>query len=328
MNEPSIVQHLFDVLDQSASLIEESQSVTYLEALCMTAENIHQDRIVQKDLEKQLGPLYDTFFREGMTAEDVRRAYQLAVLKGMKTGTQLNHQMTPDSIVLFMGYLLSKLLPSDTFSMLDPAAGTCNLLTGMINQSQSETIEGYAVEVDDLLIKVAYNNANLQQRNIEFFHQDSLRPMLIDPVDITVCDVPVGYYPDKENASQFTLSNINGQIYSHFLMIEQGLKYTKEAGYLMYLVPNDLFSQDEGNKLHGFLKDQAVIIGLLQLPASMFKDQRHAKSIMIMQKKGPDVEPPKQALLAELPSFSNERALSEMMTRINDWFHSHWSKQK
>lgn len=328
MQERSTVENLFEIFDQSASLIEKDKDVSYLEALCLTGENIFQDSIEQDNLKDKLKPLYDAFFQEGMTGEDVRRSYQLAVLKGMKNGTQPNHQMTPDSIVLFMGYLLSKLMPAKQFSVLDLAVGTGNLLTGIMNQSESEHIDGYAVEIDELLLKLSYTNANLQQKDIEIFHQDSLRPLLIDPVDITICDTPVGYYPDKENAREYKLGDINGEAYSHFLMIEQGLKYTKQAGYLVYLVPNELFTQDSEKKFHHFLKDEAVILGLLQLPSSMFNNQSQAKSILIMQKQGPNVILPKQALLAELPSFSDQRKLSEMMVNIDDWFQNHLTNRK
>ncbi|MBM7644818.1 site-specific DNA-methyltransferase (adenine-specific) [Scopulibacillus daqui] len=320
----SMVDHLFAIFDQSAELIEKEEDVSYLEALCLTGENIFRETVSQKSLENKLSGLYAHFFQEGMSAEDVRRSFQLAVLKGMKSSTQTQHQMTPDSVVIFIGYLVNRLLSSrQQFSILDPAAGTGNLLTGIMNQSHTDDIRGYGVEIDDLLIKLACTNANLQQKDIEFFHQDSLRPMLVDPVDITVCDSPVGIYPDQKNAETFKLGKVDSQSYSHFLMIEQGLKYTKQAGYLVYLIPNDLFIQDKNKVFHKFLYDEAVILGLLQLPISLFQNEKHARSILILQKKGPHVVPPKQALLAEMPRFSNKEAMSKMMVKLNDWFQHH-----
>ncbi|MFC7393646.1 class I SAM-dependent methyltransferase [Scopulibacillus cellulosilyticus] len=324
MMQRSMVDHLFKIFDQSAALIEKEENVTYLEALYLTGENIFNEKVGQNNLRKELTPLYIDFFKEGMSAEDIRRSYQLAVLKGMKSSTQSQHQMTPDSVVIFIGYLVNRLLStSEHFSILDPTVGTGNLLTGVMNQSHTDDIKAYGVEIDELLIKLAYTNANLQQKDVEFFHQDSLRPMLIDPVDITVCDTPVGIYPDKENTESFKLGKALKQSYSHFLMIEQGLKYTKQAGYLVYLIPNDLFTQDEDKIFHKFLHDEAVILGLLQLPISMFQNEKHAKSILILQKKGPHVVPPKQALLAEMPRFSNKEAMSQMMVKLNDWFQHH-----
>lgn len=51
----------------------------------------------------------------------------------------------------------------------------------------------------------------------------------------------------------------------------------------------------------------------------MFKDEAQAKSILILQKKGEDAMPPKQALLANLPSFANQQAMREMMAKLDQW---------
>ncbi|MFB8735451.1 hypothetical protein ACEQPO_21880 [Bacillus sp. SL00103] len=46
--------------------------------------------------------------------------------------------------------------------------------------------------------KVVWAQANLEEKEVELFHQDSLEPALISPVDVTVCSLPVGYYPNDE----------------------------------------------------------------------------------------------------------------------------------
>ena len=43
------------------------------------------------------------------------------------------------------------------------------------------------------------------KKEIEFFHQDSLAPFLMDPVDLIVSDLPVGYYPDDIRANDYEL---------------------------------------------------------------------------------------------------------------------------
>ena len=62
--------------------------------------------------------------------------------------------------------------------------------------------------------------------------------------------------------------------------------------------------------------------GLLQLPVSMFKT-KNAKSIFVLQKKGANVTMPKQALLVELPKFSNMKAMEDIMDQLNTWFATH-----
>ena len=43
-----------------------------------------------------------------MENEQIRKALQLAILKGMKESSQPNHQMTPDAIGMFISYLVGK----------------------------------------------------------------------------------------------------------------------------------------------------------------------------------------------------------------------------
>lgn len=330
MSQTSLVDHLFSILDESTTILMNQFDVTYLEALAMTGENIYHEKITQDvpfDIKEKLKGLYDDFFQEGMTDEEVRRAFQLNLLKGMKASTQPHHQMTPDGIVLFMGYLLNKLVAKyETYSILDPAVGTANLLTALMNHSEGE-VTGMGVEVDQDLVRLAEVTINLQQKQVELYHQDSLRPLLIDPVEVVVCDCPVGYYTDEDNAKAFQLAPQDGKAYSHYLLIEQALHYTKPSGYLMFIVPNDLFQSDEDKKLHEFLYEESYILALLQLPISLFKDPIHAKSILILQKKGPEAHQPEQVLLADLPDFTNQSSLSNIIQQIDDWFMDYHKKE-
>ncbi|MEH7387473.1 class I SAM-dependent methyltransferase, partial [Bacillus sp. JJ1521] len=181
-------------------------------------------------------------------------------------------------------------------------------------------IKSYGIDVDDLLVKVAYVSANLQQHTIQFYNQDSLEPLYIEPMDVVVSDLPVGYYPNDVGAASFELHAKEGHSYAHHLFIEQSLKYTKAGGYLFFLVPNHLFTSEYAKELNSFLKEHSVIQGMIQLPLSLFKNENAAKSIFIIQKKGPEVKAPKQALLANLPKFSNQTAMAGIIKQIDDWF--------
>lgn len=96
-------------------------------------------------------------------------------------------------------------------------------------------MSGFGVEVDEVLIKLALVNANLQKHAIEFFHQDGLAPLYIDPVDAVVSDLPVGYYPNEIGASEYKLKADEGMSYAHHLFIEQSVKHTKEWRVLILL---------------------------------------------------------------------------------------------
>ncbi|MFY0162640.1 class I SAM-dependent methyltransferase [Bacillus anthracis] len=323
------VETLFSIFDSSAVVLRKELDVTYLEALVETGDNLFEGAILQEELSEaaieRLNREYSTFNEETYKGEEIRKAFQLAILKGMKEGVQANHEMTPDAVGMFMSYLFHKFMQGQNeITVLDPAIGTGNLMTTVFNSAKEGlTMSGFGVEVDEVLIKLALVNANLQKYAIEFFHQDGLAPLYIDPVDAVVSDLPVGYYPNEIGASEYKLKADEGMSYAHHLFIEQSVKHTKEGGYLFFLVPNFIFESDQAPKLHAFIKETCFIQGLLQLPVSMFKNEKNAKSIFVLQKKGPSVTMPKQALLVELPKFSNMKAMEDIMDQLNTWFATH-----
>lgn len=323
------VETLFSIFDSSTVVLRKELDVTYLEALVETGDNLFEGAILQEELSEaaieRLNREYSTFNEETYKGEEIRKAFQLAILKGMKEGVQANHEMTPDAVGMFMSYLFHKFMQGQNeINVLDPAIGTGNLMTTVFNSAKEGlTMSGFGVEVDEVLIKLALVNANLQKHAIEFFHQDGLAPLYIDPVDAVVSDLPVGYYPNEIGASEYKLKADEGMSYAHHLFIEQSVKHTKEGGYLFFLVPNFIFESDQAPKLHAFIKETCFIQGLLQLPVSMFKNEKNAKSIFVLQKKGPSVTMPKQALLVELPKFSNMKAMEDIMDQLNTWFATH-----
>ncbi|MBS4199980.1 class I SAM-dependent methyltransferase [Bacillus sp. FJAT-49732] len=320
------VEKLFMLFDETAEILQEELDCTYLEALAESGENLFHDDILQESLSevtrKRLKRKYADIIIASYAAEDIRKAFQLSILKGMKGHIQPNHQMTPDTIGFIISYFTDKFLGAKTdLSILDPAVGTGNLLSTIINrQGNASQTRAFGVEVDELLINLAYVGANLQKQQTEFFQQDALEPLFIDPVDLVVCDLPIGYYPNDIQASQFELNASKGHAYAHHLFIEQSIKHTKPGGYLFFLIPNGLFESEEASKLHTYLKRTVYIQGVLQLPLSLFKDNNAGKSILILQKKKPGIEAPKEVLLATLPKLSNKEALDKMMLGMEKWF--------
>lgn len=322
----SNIEVLFSILDTSTIILRNELDFTYLEALAEAGDNIFEGAILQEGLRQsaieRLQREYGKFHEETYTSEDIRKAVQLCLLKGMKEGIQATHEMTPDAVGMFMSYLFNKFTMGQTgLTVLDPAVGTGNLLTTLFNHREKGVqMSGFGVEVDDVLLRLAFMNANLQKHSIELFHQDGLAPLYIDPVDAVVCDLPIGYYPNEERAKEYTLRAENGLSYAHHLFIEQSIKHTKEGGYLFFLIPNFLFTSDQTSKLQQFIHEHCHIQGVLQLAVSMFKNEKNAKSIFVLQKKGLGIQPPKQALLVELPAFSNLKATESIMIQLNQWF--------
>jgi site-specific DNA-methyltransferase (adenine-specific) len=321
----SPMETIFNVFNETTDILKDELSCTYLEGLAETGENLFHEDVLQEELseitKKRLKKIYDELKITNYTNEEIRKAYQLVILKGMKDSVQPNHQMTPDSIGLVIGYLIKKFYEKvPTFTLLDPAVGTGNLLTTILNHLSPKEVNAFAVDIDDLLLKLAYIGANLQKHPIEFLNQDTLHSLFVDPVDAVVCDLPVGYYPNDMGAESYQLKADQGHSFAHHLFIEQSIKHTKSGGYLFFLIPNDLFDSKEAPKLHAFLQEHVYIQGILQLPLSIFKNQQAAKSILILQKKAIEVEAPKQVLIATLPSLSNQQAMENIIQKIEKWF--------
>ena len=314
---------LFEWIDKTTISLQNSMDETYLDSLNMTLEalfygglNRKVDITIQQKVAKQL----QTVDIEQMDVMEIRKAIQFAVLKGMKKSTQPQHSMTPEAISLFVGYLAEKLMKKhQEVRVFDPASGTGNLLLIVMGHITQLT-KAYASEIDPTLIKLSALSANLQKKQVEFFHQDSLRPLLLDPVDLVVSDLPVGYYPDDVQASNFNLKSEKGHTYAHHLFIEQSLHYTKDGGFLIFIIPDNLFDSEQSNILQPFIQKTCHIIGLLQLPETAFASKENKKSILILQKKGANTKPVNQPLLVILPSFSEPDAMENIIVKINQWF--------
>lgn len=319
----SPVEELFTVFNETALIIQEELEYTYLESLALTGENIFQAAILQEELselsKKRLRKSYEGIKLAKYTKEETRKAFQLVILKGMKENTQPNHQMTPDSIGILFGYLVQKFYTKDELRLLDLAVGTGNLLTTVMNHQQGKNIAAYGVDIDDLLLQLALVNANLQEQQVEFFNQDSLEHLFIDPVDVVVSDLPVGLYPNDVRSNEFKVKSDNGHTYAHHLFIEQSMNYLKPGGYAFFVIPNNLFESEQADKLHDYIKEDVHIQGILQLPETLFKNKQSAKSILILQKKGNNIVAPKQVLLAKVPSFSNMRAMEKVLSELDIW---------
>ncbi|TAA69651.1 class I SAM-dependent methyltransferase [Planococcus salinarum] len=300
----SSMENIFNFIDQHTTEIQQQQENSYLESLLTTTEK-WLDGVIQPDGEAG--------------KEDIRKAIQLAVLKGMKEHIQPHHQMTPDALGLLMGYLVELFVKKEQATILDPAAGTGNLLFTIMNYLDGK-LQGAGVEIDELLIKLASNTGNLVQQPVTLYLQDALQPLLIDPVDAIVSDLPVGYYPNDENAATYELKAEEGMSYAHHLFIEQSLKHTAEGGYLFFIVPKALFESPMADQLHTYLKKTAHIQSVMELPDTLFKNASHAKAILVLQKKKEGLKAPREVLLARVPNMSKPDSMSKFFAQVSNWF--------
>ncbi|MFD1927136.1 class I SAM-dependent methyltransferase [Sporosarcina siberiensis] len=296
------IENIFSFIDTYT----ESTEVLYLEAIIEACELW----LSGKQIPELSGDV---------TKEEIRRGIQLAVLKGMQQSAQPHHQMTPDSIGMLLGHIVEKLTKDkETFTIFDPAVGTGNLLYTVMNAVEGEIVAS-AVEIDELLVRLSAVTGELLQQPVSFLIQDALRPLLIDPVDIAICDLPVGFYPDDENGLNFKLMPATGHAYAHHLFIEQTMNHTKPGGHALFIVPENLFDSEQSKNLHPFLKEHSIIRAVIQLPESLFKNASHAKSILILRKPFPEMKATPEVLLAKVPNMKDKHAMALFLQKIDIW---------
>ena len=301
-------EQIFSFLNEKAENYEQNEGIPFLEGLLQSLEDVLDEK--------------ETWVGEDASKEEIRKAIQIAILKGMRKSSQPNHQMTPDTLGLLVGYFVEQFyenkLKDGKLSILDPAVGTGNLLMTVMNKFD-EKVEATGIEVDELLIRLAADTAELLQQPVMLYHQDALQKMLVDPVDAVVCDLPVGYYPNEEVALDYELCAHEGMSYSHHLFIEQSLNHTKSGGYLFFLVPATLFESEQSKELNKYIKKNAWIQAVIQLPENLFASRAHEKSILILQKQDENLKAPREVLLAKVPNMSNINALSMFFEKVRIW---------
>lgn len=324
---------LFNDMDQAILLLQNELTVSYVEALAETLQNLSFDGQAQQlegqpsdKVIKTLNSIYENLKLKEESSETVRKLIQLAFIKAIKEDKiQTNHQMTPDTIAYLIAYFISELKKDSTESLHihDLASGTGNLLMVVMDylQKRGNTVSAEAVDNDDLLIALASNSANLQNWNqqIQFVHSDSLQELLIEPADIAVADLPVGYYPLDERAKKFETSFEEGHSFAHFLMIEQHLKYLKDSGWGFFIIPKNLFESDEGGHLIKWLKGKGYLQAVLNLPETLFQSASMQKAILIIQKEGENAKQTKQVLLGNIPNIKDAMKMKEFLELFHNW---------
>lgn len=320
---------LFELLSQSIALIQKDTKWSYLEAFIENLENqldgytVAPNHLYQRETINQLNTVYQSISTKGFEDQAKKEAAELALVKGMREDhLQANHQLTPNSISLFLSYLIELMVEDKShLHILDLALGTGNLLSTIYYfiEKDNREIHLYGIDNDELLIAVASSYFAFQNVAIELLHGDALDNLLIEPMDLIIGDLPVGYYPIDEKAQQFNASFAEGHSYTHFLLIEQALNYLKEGGFGFFLVPSNTFEIDSGKILLKTIQEKGHLQGLVHLPKELFQQEKARKSILMIQKQGEEVQQASEVLLAQAPMFDDQEKFEEFLGQISQW---------
>lgn len=327
----TLIERLYKGINDSALLLKEALGLSYIEAYIETAENILDGRTTRvidgqpdEGTAGRLNDIYSHLELEIASPEEIRRANQFVLLKAAQDDyIQANHRVTPDLVGQIMAYLsLLFIDKEEELHLVDFGVGTGNLLTTVMNELQSEGvhIKATGIDVDDLLLSAAIVNSSMQgHQDIQFIKQDTLTNLFIEPADIAISDLPVGYYPDDEQAENFNLSFDEGHSYAHFLFIEQALNYLKENGLAFFVVPSAIFQDEKAKSLIQYTHEIGFFQAIIQLPRNFFKNEQSQQSIVLIQKKGSRARQAKEVLIARAPDFTQKEKVFSFFNDIAVW---------
>ncbi|QIL46092.1 class I SAM-dependent methyltransferase [Vagococcus coleopterorum] len=324
------VEKGFELLDQCVTLMQGSLNSTFIDSYIEVAGNLVnnyqvqvQDGLPNAETATKLTELYTEFKNLDLAKEERRKVTQLVLLKGtMAEPLQPNHQLTPDSLGFLFVYLAEQLLGDDKrLTLLDLTAGMGNLMmTVMTNlELAGYKVWGTGVDVDDTLLTITALNSQILEQEIQLFHQDSLQNLLLEPSDFAIADLPIGYYPDDENAQNFVTGVAEGHSYAHHLLMEQSMAYVKGGGFGVFLVPSNFLETEQADKIKEWITDKVYLQGILQLPTALFKNKDSRKSIIIIQNHGEESRQAKEVLLADVPSLKDAQQMQQFFKEVSEW---------
>ncbi|MCL1990229.1 MAG: class I SAM-dependent methyltransferase [Defluviitaleaceae bacterium] len=320
MND-EIIEKLYDIVDEMTMLLVEHGHLRYLDALCGAGANIVSADVLQEvdtEIEIKLFALGKQLNDMTFEVEEVRKALQLALLKGLKADYLSLDTMTPDAIAMIVGYLINKLISHATqLNLADFVVGTGNLLTATLNTLEAESVEVYGVDDDYQMLALSKMMADMQDYDVQFFHQSSASALAVPKVDVIIGDLPIeGKVDVADLTSQLAAVGCD---FLPYLLIENHLDYLVDGGYGIYVINNDFFSKTYTAEFHQVVSEKAEIGMLLQLPETLFKEASKQKSILVVKKHQLDQVTAKEVLVGRFPNPNCVEAFHTVLTKIEKW---------
>ena len=193
-----------------------------------------------------------------LTKQEWQKVYQFALIKGAKDmHLQANHQLTPDAIGYIINFMIETLSTETNLSILELGSGTGNLAETLLTSMSDKALTYTGFEVDDLMIDLSASIADIMQTSAQFLQIDAVRPQVIEPVDLLLSDLPVGYYPDDAIAQRSVVGSQSEHTYAHHLLMAHGFKYLQADGYAIFIAPSALLSSPQSDLLKKWMKDTA-----------------------------------------------------------------------
>ncbi|QYA47852.1 class I SAM-dependent methyltransferase [Nosocomiicoccus ampullae] len=248
------------------------------------------------------------------TKAEKRKAFQFAYLKQLKDeAIQPNHQLTPDVIGYTIGYINNVLNDNKEVSLLDVGSGTGHLSMTLSELNPELQLNG--VEIDSTLAELNANLCEFLETHMKIYPQNIIEPNFIETVDTAVGDLPVGYYPVQVEGYKTAFKEDNS--FAHLLMIEAGMNKVKSDGIGIFTVPSNILTENQ-ETLKKYIKEDVTLLMFLNLPRTIFKDEKSQKSIIVL-KKGHESLQNKDVLIGDIPDFKDETSMKNFLRTIEEW---------
>ena len=312
--EQTIMERLFRTLDDKAKSLNEENGQSFIENLGLAMEDVYRN---QRTLLEQA------------TFQDRRKAFQFAYLSLLQEeNIQANHQITPDSIGLILGFLVQKFTENNKeLQIVDIASGAGHLSATVNEVLKDSEVMHHLIEVDPVLSRVSVHLANFLEIPFDVYPQDAIMPLPLEEADVVIGDFPIGYYPLDGRSKEMKLGFEEGHSYSHFLLIEQAVYALKQSGYAFLVVPSNIFEDEHVKQLQNFITTETEMQAFLNLPKTLFKNENARKSILILQKKKANETKPVEVLLANIQDFKNPNQFHGFINELNEWMDANHSQK-
>jgi site-specific DNA-methyltransferase (adenine-specific) len=312
MKEINNIERFYDYFDAIALYLYNINKHPYLESMNLAFQYLLEDTIdFQLDdegmnfLEEEKNKIIDIDF----TSEEIRKSVQLGLLKGYKHMNVSNAFLTPDTIGIFIGYLIKKVYNESIKFVLDPMVGSGNLVYTVLNDIE-ENAKVIGVDHDPLKCELARNLGDLMDYENQIFMQDSLS-FYANEIDLILCDLPI---QEEKNP------------YLPYQIISHHLDSLAKDKFMFVLIENDFFEQEQMDIFKKELDEKAHMYGLIKLSESLFKNTE--KSILILQKKKTKQDKIEDFLLIDLPSFEDREGMALTVQQIETWFNTRKEEKK
>ncbi len=288
--ELSNLEKLYDIFDDSIKKLYDINKGNYLELICQTADNLSNADILNecnKEDKKELESLYEKISDIEISVDDIRKCFNLHLLRAFKEQDISYAYHTPDKIAQVMAFIAVKLIKEEEFNLLDPCCGTGNLIFVLLNNLLKEKANVFACDIDNNLSKVCNSLGNLLDYKVDVYNQDTLTTYFTN-MDLILSDL-------SEQQEDIILYHLNS---------------LKDNAYMVLLVDSNILSNKE---FSASLFKEASLLSFINFDKELFKG--NSKSIMIIKKEVDN----KNCLLMEIPSFEKKMEFSKKIFELQDW---------